>query len=418
MADTHAAVSRRMFGDPGSSRTGVLFSATHLPSAALESLGCMEGVYEPVVAPKPAAPHVAILRHGYIAALIVAAVAYGIHLLPLAPFSVTDAAGTRHPVSDAMIAILLGLLLRNAFTLPASIRAGCRHIVKRLVPLTIVLMGAGLDLNALLGVGARVLGIIVVCLVFAVAAGYAFGRWMGLSEKAALLLGAGTGICGNSAIVAVAPLVDAEDNDVLLSIGTVNFFGLVAMLALPILGRALSMGGEMFGVWCGTSIHAVPQVVAAGFALDPHAGAVATLVKLVRVTMLAPLVFVLALIHTRRIGAAAASQDGFVVRYARLVPWFVWGFVVMAALNTLGWIPTLQFPERELFKSILAPSTTSLVDLMTTAGKVILTLAMAAIGLDVSIRDLTGVGARAMLAGLASTASLVLLSLLLITMAL
>ncbi len=396
---------------PGTeTRIGSIVGAqTTMSAESFSSLGSMEGVYDPVVAvkapPDAAAVRRALLKPGYAVAGIVAALAYLIHFVPAAPFSVPGPAGMKHPISATIIAILVGLLVRNVFSLPASIFAGCKHIVKKIIPVAIVLTGAGLNLASIADVGIRALFITLVCIAVAMLAGYYVSRMLGLSWKTALLLGTGTGICGNSAIVAVAPLVDAEEDDLVLSIGTVNLFGLLAMLAWPIIGNMLHIGDEAFGVWTGTSIHAVPQVVAAGFAFSPEAGALATLVKLLRVTMLAPLVFILAIFYAKHHPTKSDSSGGLTVRYARLVPWFVWGFVIFAVLNTLGLLPTLSFHLIDIFSAGGANEMSSypLSKLMTQAGKVLLTLAMAAIGLEVNLRVIGRVGVKAFQAGLIST---------------
>ncbi len=385
------------------SRRAISYAPT-LSAEAFSSLGCMDGVYEPVVTPA----HVPVrettsIRPGYLWAACLAAAAYAIHYLPIEPFSVASGAGVRRPISAAIIAILAGLLVRNLFTLPGAIRPGCRHIVKKAIPIAIVCTGAGLNLSNVAGLGYTALLITVTCLVVGVAASYGLARTIGLGSRTSLLLGAGTGICGNSAIVAVAPLIDANDKDVVLSIGTVNLFGLLAMLAWPIIGHQLTLTDEAFGIWCGTSIHAVPQVVAAGFAYSPDAGAVATLVKLVRVTLLAPLIFVLALIHSRHTAAATGETDALSIRYSRLIPWFVWGFILLAFLNTMGFLPSLQFPLQGLWSAAGQAPTLRIGSMLTTAGELLLTLAMVAIGLDVNIRELSSVGGRAILAGLLST---------------
>ncbi len=388
-----------------------------LSDEAFGSLGCMEGVYEPIVTPAvERARPTAALGSGYLLAAGVAISAYVIHRLPFAPFSVVGDAGVRHPISAAILAIVGGMLLRNTMSLPTSIRAGCRHIVKKIIPVAIVCTGAGLNLLNVANVGFAAFGITVLCLLIGVGGGYAIGRVLGLTSRTAMLLGAGTGICGNSAIVAVAPLIDAHDDDVVLSIGTVNLFGLMAMLLWPLVGQHLDFNDESFGIWCGTTIHAVPQVVAAGFAFSPDAGAMATLIKLVRVTLMAPLVFVLAMIHSHRAGTNQNSGNGLVIHYARLIPWFVWGFVALSALHTLGLIPTLQFPLREFLSNGSGPAQVSVGGLLTLSGELLLTLALAAIGLDVNIRELVGVGGRAVLAGFGSTILLGAASILLITM--
>ena len=406
--------------DAGSRIDTELVYGAALSSEAILSLGSMEGVYDPVVttparAARPAAH--AVELPGYLAAGAVVGLAYAVHYLPFAPFTVAADSGVRHPISAAIIAILLGLALRNTLALPDSLRAGCKHIVKRVIPMAIVLMGAGLNLAAMASIGLAALTVVMFSIAIGVLAGYYIGRFMGLNWRTSLLLGTGTGICGNSAIAAVAPLIDAEEDDFVLSVATVNLFSLLAMLAWPAIGGLLQLGDEAFGVWAGTSIHAVPQVVAAGFAYSPEAGALATLVKLVRVTMLAPLVFILAMMYARDHADDTSTTARFTVRYARLVPWFVWGFVGFAVLNTLGLLPVLEFRPSGFLASIGVGDqlSVSIADSMKWAGKILITLAMAAIGLEVNLRVLAGVGRRAFLAGLLTTVVLGVASLTMIS---
>ncbi len=346
-------------------------------------------------------PLSASIPPGLALSAVVAAAAYGIHYLPITPFQVGAGLDVRHPISAAIIAVLVGVLVSNLLTLPPSVTPGCKKIVKNAIPFAIILIGAGLDLNRLTSLGASVLVITLLCMALAIAGAYLIGRFLGLGHKLSLLLGAGTGICGNSAIVAVAPLIDAEDDDLVLSIGTVNLFGLVAMLACPLLAGVMAMGYEAYGVWAGTTIHAVPQVVAAGLAHSPDAGTLATAVKMLRVALLAPLVFIFAIVGARTRSAGQGGHRPSGVNYLRLVPWFVWGFALMAMLGTIGAIPTIRVGEADV----------SLVQTLTTIGKILLTLAMAAIGLEVKVRELAGVGRRAVIAGLASTIVLAAVSL-------
>ncbi len=374
-----------------------------LSPEALASLASMEGLYDRIVEAKPAAAKPRAeerLWSGYAASAIVAAIAFGVHYLPFPPFRLSDAGGVRRPVSAALLAILIGLLARNALSLPESITKGCKRIVKKVIPIAIVLTGLSLNLNHIAKVGPTAIAIIVLTMTIAIASAYYAGRSLGLGRRAALLIGAGTGVCGNSAIVAVAPLVDAEDDDLVVSIGTINLFGLVAMLACPAIAGLVHMEAIPFGVWAGTSIHAVPQVMAAASEFGKDAGTVATLVKLVRVALLAPLVFVLAMIYAKH-HAQDKGNGGVIVHYARLVPWFVWGFVIMSALSTLGVVPTSVVMSSSAWEWAPKP-----VQLTSEAAQILLTLAMAAIGLEVNIRLLAGVSVAAVLTGLVSTAVL------------
>lgn len=367
----------------------------YISDEALLSLDSMEGIHQlPRVVAQPKKSSRAGWARGYGLALLVAALSYGIHYLPFPPFRV----GNRYPVSAAIIAILAGVLVRNVLPLPAAAIDAAKGLARRLIPLTIVLTGAGLNLTRVASVGSTALIITVVCIGISLTASIWLARVFGVWHRTGLLIGAGTAICGTSAIVAVAPLIEAEDEDLMLSIGTVNILGLVLMFALPAAGGLMHLRDEAFGVWAGTSIHAVPQVVAAGFAYSNAAGALATLVKLVRVTMLAPFLFLLGFFHARKRGPAVA------IPYSRLVPPFVYGFLALSLCNTFGLLPVLQFRF----------GTAALSDLLTNLGEMFLTLSMAAMGLEVNVRFLARTGGRAVLTGAAASVVLCAASLLLI----
>jgi uncharacterized membrane protein YadS len=158
-----------------------------------------------------------------------------------------------------------------------------------------------------------------------------------------------------------------------------------------LLAGAMHLSNQAFGVWAGTSIHAVPQVVAAAFSYSPEAGALATLVKLVRVAMLAPFVFGLGMWCANRAEGARAR-----IHYSRLAPPFVWGFLLLAALNTFRVLPVLQFPF----------GTWASTGLLTNAGELLLAFAMAAMGLEVNLAQMSKVGGRALLTGALAAAIL------------
>jgi uncharacterized integral membrane protein (TIGR00698 family) len=361
----------------------------------------MEGLHalpQAASKPKKRGPSLRDTWQGYLLSVLVAAVAYALHYLPFPPFRVLSASGARYPVSAAIIAIVGGVLVRNLLPLPASSIESAKGMARRLIPMTIVLTGAGLNLLRVAAVGYTALFITLICIVVSMGVTIWLARVLGVWHRTGLLIGAGTAICGTSAIVAVAPLIEAEDQDLMLSIGTINILGLVLMFALPAAAGLMHLRDDAFGVWAGTTIHAVPQVVAAGFAYSASAGALATLVKLVRVTLLAPFLFVVGYLYARRKGSRVSIQ------YARLVPPFVYGFLALALLNTLALLPVLQFR----FGSM------GLADILTNIGEVMLTLSMAAMGLEVNVRFLARTGGRAVLTGAAASLVLCLVSLLLI----
>ncbi len=383
-----------------------------ISSEALSSLDCMEGVYLPVIEKKPATPVISAPKTsvwpGYFAVAITSAIAYAIHYLPVAPFRVVSESGVRRPVSAAIVAIVAGALIRNLLPVPGSILDGCKVVVRKAIPATIVLTGAGLNLALLVTIGAKAMIVTLLCIGIAMFAAYYLGRAVGLWPKTALLIGAGTAICGNSAIVAVAPLIDASDEDVTLSVGTINVMGLVVMFALPFVGGLLKMSDNAFGVWAGSTIHAVPQVVAAAFAFSQKAGTLATLVKLVRVTMLAPFMLTLMFVYARR------RRTELTVHYSRLVPPFVWGFLLVALLNTASLIPTLQFHVAPWLAGAAGNFNVSSNYVLSELEQFLLTLSMAAMGLEVNIHRLAKVGGSAVLTGFGASVILCLASLALI----
>jgi len=379
-----------------------------LSEEALLSLGSMEGLGPPPVGRARPAVKKASVWPGYAAAAAVAAVAYLLHYLPFPPFRVVSEAGIRRPLSTAILAILAGVAAGNLFRFRGSLVEGCKSLVRKLIPATIVLTGAGLNLAHIAQVGPAALAVTLLSMGVALASTLYFGRLFGLWPRTSLLIGAGTAICGNSAIVAVAPLIDAEDEELLVSIGTVNLMGLLLMFSSPLIGALLQLGDQRFGVWAGASIHAVPQVMVAGFAYSREAGTLAMLVKLVRVTMLVPLVFVVAAVYARR---RRASGGGMRIQYGRLVPLFFWGFLALAGLSTLGLLPALEFPPGPLASGRLR---VPLSDLLAQLATVVLTLSMAAMGLEVNLRYLASVGGKALLTGAAASATLCVTSLLLI----
>jgi uncharacterized integral membrane protein (TIGR00698 family) len=365
----------------------------------------MEGLYDrPVVEPKPlerGAPWWrAWVECSPVAA--VAAAAYAVHYLPFAPFRVAGEFGVRRPISASIAAIFIGVLLRNALPIPKSMQKAAKSVVTKALPAAIIMTGAGLNLAVVTEAGISALGITVTCMTVAMISAWYFARMLAVHPRTALLLGSGTAICGASAIIAVAPLIEADDDDLTLSMAAVGLIGLVMMFVLPLAGVFIGLDARAFGIWAGTTIHSVPQVVAAGFAHSQQAGTLATLVKLVRVALLAPFVFLLALLYAAR----KKQSDRMTVHYARLVPPFVWGFFAMSVIATFGFIPALDFARPGL--------RVPLESVLSETANLLLTMAMAAIGLEVNLRLLAKAGARVLIAGSIAAAILCACSLALI----
>lgn len=295
--------------------------------------------------------------------------------------------GTIEPVT---VALPLGMLIGNAAKLPERLRRGIRYAVKSILTAGIILLGARLDFGDVMRVGAPALLISAaqVALLFLLA--LSLRRIFGIGEKQATLLGIGTAICGGSAVIATGPVIEAEEKDVAFAVATVSFLGLITMFLLPPLGKALQMEPHAFGVWAGLAIHQTPQVVAAGFTYAPDAGQSATLVKLARVCLLAPLVLALSLLYRKKNHGGSRRKLGL----TDFLPPMVLGFLSLAVAHSLGLIPAIdvKFPNRPALG----------MDLLLLAKQVsafAIAMGMAAVGLETSFRSLRTIGIRPILAG-------------------
>jgi len=225
------------------------------------------------------------------------------------------------------------------------------------------------------------------------------GKLLKLKHSTSLLIGCGTGICGSSAILAVAPITGADEEEIIVSVGAINLIGILALFFCIVAGAVLPIGAETFGIWTGATIHAIPTVAAAAFDHSEQAGEIATLVKLGRVAMLVPLVLVLAWTQRRLprdpAGTGREADPSMIARGLYLIPWFVWGFVCMALIGSLELLPHLSFPPSKFFS---AGITLDSRELIRSSGKLLLAMAMAAIGLQVNLKSMLKAGKRSIVA--------------------
>ena len=356
-----------------------------LSPEAFASLDSMEGLELPRPRTSVPAPAGVASRFGLLAAVGIAAAAWGVHLLV-------------PPVSAAILAIVLGAIVRNSLSLPAAMIEECKVLVKRVIPITIVLTGASVNLTEVARVGAPSLAVILAAILCGCGVAVLAGRMITISRNAALLVGCGTAICGTSAIIASAPIIGADDDDLLLSVSTINILGLAVMFALPPLGAAIGLSPQSFGIWAGVTVHAVPQAITTGFAYSLPSGTLATLIKLVRVTLLAPFLLVLAFAVPRNARARMS--------WSTLLPRFIWGFLALALFNTLHLFPDLVFNLPFTSTGKFAPMSTILTQL----GEAFLTLSMAAMGLEVNLRFLLRTGLAALMVGLSASLAQILVT--------
>jgi uncharacterized integral membrane protein (TIGR00698 family) len=296
----------------------------------------------------------------------------------------------RAVLEPLVLAILVGMGVRTIAGEWSRGEAGVRFVSKSVLEVAVLLLGATMDIPRLFASGPALAVGIVLLVVAALAAGYVVGRAAGLSSHLAILVACGNAICGNSAIAAVAPVIGAETKDVAASIALTAVLGVAVVLGLPLLIGPLALSNYQYGVLAGLTVYAVPQVLAAAFTVSALSGQVATAVKLARVLMLGPVVLFFAL-RARRAGGGAAR-----ISVTRLVPWFVVGFTVLAALRSTGIIADSQANDAKVVAGWLT------------------ILAMAGLGLSVDVRAVRAVGARVVTAVAGSLAILIALAVALI----
>lgn len=302
---------------------------------------------------------------GILACAAIAGLATGLRMLP--------GVGTFSPM---IIAIAIGIMVRNTVGTHPALVAGIGFSMRRLLRLAIILLGLQLTFAEVAETGLRGVAVILSCVALTFPFTLVVGRLLGADARLVRLIAAGTSICGASAVAAANAAVEAPDEDVAYAVACVTVFGSIAMFAYPLLQGVLHLAPRDYGLWGGASIHEIAQVVAATFAIGREAGDFGTVAKLTRVMMLAPMVLAMAALLPR---SDALSGEG--ERRRPPLPWFVFGFIALVAVNSMVGLPAPLKAEASVVSSFL------------------LTMALAAMGLETSIARLRAKGLRPALTG-------------------
>lgn len=279
------------------------------------------------------------------------------------------------------IALILGAIVATGF---ADVEPGGIWMTKHVMPVAIILVGFGLNLAMIThpDVGPIALSVALGAALSCLLSSYLIGKFMGLDLGTSLAVGAGGAICGNSAVIAVAPSLKLSEEKYGVILAMVNVMGLCTFILIPLLSAILGFSEIEGGIWSGAVVHAVPQAVAAGESIGEEALVIATAVKLSRVSLLIVLVPVFAWIGRRIDTEEVEANSGFPV------PYFVPGFVVAACLRT--WV----LPE-------------SITDDLEEMGKYMLLPLLAAVGFFINKKSMQNAGGPVFLVGLLSTVLMV-----------
>lgn len=297
--------------------------------------------------------------------------------------------GGRFPIiGSPVLGILFGMLMAF-WKRPPMLETGITYTSKKLLQYSIILLGFGMNLFQVFQVGGQTLVFMVFTLASTFLAAFLIGRLLKIDSNTNVLIGVGTAICGGSAIAATAPVIRAKEEEVARAISTIFLFNVIAAFLFPALGHTLGMSDAQFGLWAGTAVNDTSSVVAAGYTFSNAAGDLAVIVKLTRTLMIIPVTLVLAFYTSKK----QVGQDESSYQLSKIFPWFVLGFVAASVINTFLPLP-------------LQVSTA-----LTGAGKFMIVMAMAAIGLNTNLVRLVKSGWKPILLGFGCWAVLSMASL-------
>ena len=289
-----------------------------------------------------------------------------------------------HLISGSVFALLIGMLLNPIVSKYSLVTKGIGFTSKQILRLAIILMGLTLSFTQVLLVGRYSLIVMVFTLFVAFGGGYLFGRLFKMDWRLSSLISAGTGICGGSAIAALAPTIDAEDKDIAYAISATFLFDILMVILFPLAGRYLGMSDIGFGLWAGTAINDTSSVVAAGYAFSDAAGSFSVIVKLTRTLSIIPVVLIFSMINAK-LKEKSADRQGTVARnkvsIKSIFPYFILMFLLMVAIKSIGVLPVV------------------VSDGAATLSKFLMVMALGAIGLKTNFKQVAKAGLKPMLHG-------------------
>ena len=282
----------------------------------------------------------------------------------------------------SIIALFMGTII-NSFFHPAWMKPALKFTSKRILKAAIVLLGASLSVSTIMSIGKMTFFVMIFTFAMCFGGGYFIRKLFGLNWKLSNLISAGTGICGGSAVAAIAPVIDADDKDIAFAMSSTFLFDMVMIALYPLMGKALGMSDIAYGIWAGTSVNDTASVVASGYAFSEAAGDFATMVKLTRTIAIIPTVLVFAWIGVRmKKKEMQTTGVGNKVNMMKIIPWFIGGFLLLAIINSAGLIPA------------------NVSGIMKGTSKFLMVTALAAIGLNTSLLDFKKAGLKPMFYGI------------------
>jgi len=318
----------------------------------------------------------------------------GIILVTIISF-ISKELGNVYPlVGSVVIAIFIGALIRNGFSLNEVYLKGVNFTLKRVLKVAIIILGVSLSFKEVTQIGYNAIIVVLGVVIFGILLTKLIGKLLKIDDELGLLIGIGTSICGATAITASKEVIKAKEIHTAYAISTIFLFNLIATILYPWIGHIFNMPETMFGIWDGTAVHDTSSVVAIGYMYGNESGEIATTVKLVRTMFLLPLILIISVWQTNK---EIKNKKSKIAELKKIFPWFILGFLGMSLLNSFGFF-------NEGIKS-------SLVDI----AKYLILMVMASVGLQVEIKKFLKLGAKPLITGLIASVFVSALSISLIS---
>lgn len=293
-------------------------------------------------------------------------------------------------LGSTLIALLLGMLLHPIFNRYEVLNPGINLTSKKILRAGIIMAGITLSFPQVIRAGKYALILMMFTLATSFGVGYICKKIFKINWKLSSLLSVSTAICGGTAVATLGPVIEAEDRDIAYAISATFIFDIITVIAFPWIGRLIGLGDTGYGLWIGTAVNDTSSVVAAGYAFSDPAGQLATIVKLTRTLFIVPIVLIFSWIYAKK---EISSQTAAKVNIRKIFPWFILGFLAMVSIRSTGFLPD------------------NIVEGVAWMSKFFLSMALAAIGLKTSLKEVAGVGIKPMIAGIVIDTSVVFVSL-------
>ena len=294
----------------------------------------------------------------------------------------------KSPISTAMIAILLGMFFGNVFKVRDGFQKGLDFTREYILKFGIICLGIQIKPFEFIDFGKIAIPLIIICIISVLVVIKLLIKKLKIPTRMAYLISIGSTVCGTTAIMATAPVIKANKNEVSYAIANITLFGILSMLIYPYFANFYFDGESLLiGLFLGTSIHETSQVAAAGLIYEqqfnsPETLNIATVTKLIRNTFLIVMIPLFAFLYNR----GRTKEKNYSI--LRIFPYFVLGFVAMIVIRNIG---------DEIYLS--NPNWIGSIEIIKLFSKIFLTMAMAAIGLSTNLKDIKNMGYKPFIVG-------------------